>query len=190
MKVAGFVLAGGQSSRMGQNKARLPVDSRYLVEKIAETVLQVTDTVVLVGQPDLFTDLAIKCLPDMRSGFGPMAGLEAALMSAQSEPGDVLNVVVGCDMPGVRACWLEGLLKTAQDTGALCVAAKDAAGKTHPLCAVYQTACLPFIQQALDARRLRLTDLLASVNALELPIGEVIANVNTPGEWAAWQAHS
>jgi molybdopterin-guanine dinucleotide biosynthesis protein A len=185
MKAAGFVLTGGQSSRMGRDKARLLLGSRYLVEEIAETVLQVADSVILIGRPETFADLGLKCLPDLRSGVGPLAGLETALASSSDE---ALNLVVGCDMPGLQARWLEQVLETAQDSGALCVAAKDAAGKTHPLCAVYRTACLPFVQKALDAGRLRLIDLLASLDAVEMPIGDVIANVNTPTEWAAWQA--
>jgi molybdopterin-guanine dinucleotide biosynthesis protein A len=187
MKVAGFVLTGGQSSRMGQDKARLLLGSRYLIEQVAETVSQVTDSVMLVGRPEMFTDVKIRCLRDMRPGLGPLAGIEAALLSSRADFGDTLNLVVGCDMPGLRSNWLVQLLSAALETGALCVAAKDSAGKTHPLCAVYRSACLPVIQGALDSGRLRLMDLLANVGAVELPIGDVIANVNTPSEWAAWQ---
>jgi molybdopterin-guanine dinucleotide biosynthesis protein A len=185
MKAAGFVLTGGQSSRMGQDKARLLVGSRYLVEHIAQTVLQITNDVILVGRPETFADLGMKCVPDLRAGCGPLAGIETALVSSRTD----LNIVVGCDMPGLQAHWLALLLDTARDTGALCVATKDAAGKTHPLCAVYRTACLPFVQEALDARRLRLVDLLASLDAVEMPVDGVIANVNTPEQWAGWQAH-
>jgi molybdenum cofactor guanylyltransferase len=187
MKVAGFVLTGGQSSRMGQDKARLLSNSRYLVEETAETVSQVTQFVRLVGRPGMFTDLPTQGLEDRRSGLGPLAGLEAALLSSQSEFGDALNIVVGCDMPGLRAAWLRQLLSTAQDTDALCAAARDARGKVHPLCAVYRTACLPVVQNALDSGRLRLMDLLGRLRAVEVPIGDLIANINTPAEWAAWQ---
>ena len=187
MKVAGFVLTGGQSSRMGEDKARLLLNSRYLVEEVVETVLRVTNSVSLVGRPGMFTDVQIRRLPDQRSGLGPLAGLEAALLTSHVEFGEAWNVVVGCDMPGLRASWLTQLLSTARETGALCVAAKDAAGKIHPLCAVYRTSCLPMVQEALDSGRLRLIDLLGRLRAVEAPIGDVIANVNTPGEWAAWQ---
>jgi molybdopterin-guanine dinucleotide biosynthesis protein A len=183
MQAAGFVLTGGQSSRMGQNKARLLLNSRYLVERIAEVVAQVAGNATLIGRPELFADLSVKCLPDVRPGFGPLAGLETALLSSSAH----WNIVAGCDMPGLQARWFEQLLAAAQNTGALCVAAQDVAGRTHPLCAVYRTACLPFVQKALDADRLRLVDLLVSLDAVEMPIDDVIANVNTPGEWAKWQ---
>lgn len=187
MKVAGFVLTGGQSSRMGRDKARLLHGSRYVVQDLMETVSRVTDFVSLVGRPEMFTDMTVRCLPDLRSGLGPMAGLETALLCSRAEFGEALNLVVGCDMPGLRLSWLQQLLAVAEETGAPCVAAKDSTGKIHPLCAVYRIACLPVIQQALDAGQLRLMDLLARLNTVELPIEDVIANVNTPGEWVAWQ---
>ncbi len=150
-------------------------------------MLQVTDSVSLVGRPGMFTDVQIRRLPDQRSGLGPLAGLEAALLSSQAKFGEAWNVAAGCDMPGLQASWLTQVLSTAQETGAFCAAAKDAAGKVHPLCAVYRTACLPVVQDALDSGRLRLMDLLGRLQALEVPIEDVITNVNTPGEWAAWQ---
>jgi molybdopterin-guanine dinucleotide biosynthesis protein A len=91
-------------------------------------------------------------------------------------------------MPGLQAHWLEQLLAIAHTTGALCVAAQDANGKTHPLCAVYRTACLPYVQEALDGGRLRLADLLITLNAVETSVDAVIPNVNTPEQWAHWLA--
>jgi molybdopterin-guanine dinucleotide biosynthesis protein A len=66
--------------------------------------------------------------------------------------------------------------------------ARDADGRTHPLCAVYQGDCLPFVTAALDAGRLRLMDLLQELKAVEVPIDAVLHNLNTPEEWIAWQA--
>ncbi|HMF75254.1 MAG TPA: molybdenum cofactor guanylyltransferase [Bryobacteraceae bacterium] len=184
MKTKGFVLVGGQSSRMGQDKARLLFKSRFLVQDVLSKVIQITEDVALVGRPEAYVDLDVKCLADLRPGLGPLSGLETALASSRRSFHEGLNLVVGCDMPDLQPRWLEQLLVTAQSTGALCVAAKDAAGKTHPLCAVYRTACLASIQEGLDTRRLRLLELLAAVQAVEMPVDGVIVNVNTPEQWA------
>jgi molybdopterin-guanine dinucleotide biosynthesis protein A len=184
MLTAGFVLVGGQSSRMGRDKARLPVDSRLLVELVAGTVAEAAGTVMLVGNPAAFADLPFECLPDLRPGCGPVAGLEAALASGQAE----FNVVVACDMPGIRAADLTRLLAVCEESHALCAFVKDASGRKHPLCAVYRSACLPFVRVALDAGRWRLLDLVEELKAVEVPIDSVLSNVNTPEDWAAWQA--
>ncbi len=187
MKTAGFVLVGGRSSRMGRDKARLLVGERFLVQRVAATVGSVTDHVTLVGPLESYSTLGFPCIADLRPGLGPLAGLEAAL-AGNTGASDTLNLVVGCDMPDLQAPWLEQLLALMQSSNTLCVVAKDSSGKTHPLCAVYRSACLPFIRQALDSGRLRMLDLLATLQAVEAPVDGVINNVNTPQEWAAWQS--
>ena len=184
MSGAGFVLVGGRSSRMGEPKARLRVASRFLVEIVARTVADAAGGVTLVGNPAFFADLPFECLPDLRSGFGPLAGLEAVLASERAE----FNLVVGCDMPDIRSTDLARLLSVAEQTGALCTLAIDGGGRPHPLCAVYRRDSLPFVRAALDAGRLRLLDVVKELQAVEVRIDSVLSNLNTPEQWAAWQA--
>jgi molybdopterin-guanine dinucleotide biosynthesis protein A len=184
MQAAGFVLVGGESSRMGQNKARLRIGSELLVEKVAASVAEASDRVALVGKPECYADLGYECLADLRPGLGPMAGLETALASGRAE----LNLIVACDMPGLRTEWLKELLATAQRTGARCVVARDAGGTRHPLCAIYRSGCLPLVREALDAGRLRLLDLARTLNASEVQVDAVIGNLNTPEQLANWRA--
>jgi molybdenum cofactor guanylyltransferase len=120
----------------------------------------------------------------LRPGQGPLAGLEAALASGHGE----LNLIVGCDTPDIPSADLSRLLAVAGQTGALCTVAKDACGRTHPLCAVYRSSALPFVRAALDAGRLRLLDLVEELKAVEVRIDSVLSNLNTPEQWAAWQA--
>jgi molybdopterin-guanine dinucleotide biosynthesis protein A len=184
MRVAGFVLVGGRSARMGQDKARLRVASHFLVEVVARAVQEAAGTVTLVGSPEAFADLPFERLADLRFCLGPLAGLEAALASGRSE----LSLVVGCDMPDIQPSDLTRLLAVASETGALCVLAADASGRKHPLCAVYQRDALRFVRAALDAGRLRLLDLVEELKAVEVRIDSVLSNLNTPEQWAAWRA--
>ena len=132
---------------MGQDKALLSWDSQYLVEKIAATVAAATGTVTLVGRPERYGHLNIPCIPDSRDGQGPLAGIEAALQSGQAE----WNLIVSCDMPDISSAVLSFLLEKARETSASCVAAEDATGQIHPLCAVYHRRCLPIIRRSLES---------------------------------------
>ena len=184
MRATGFVLVGGRSSRMGRDKARLPVRSHLLVEDVAAKVAKIAGNVTLVGDPLKYADLPFECIPDLHPGFGPLSGIEAALAAAKAE----WNLITACDLPGLGAQWLGRLLAAAQRSPRLCVAAEDADGIVHPLCAVYRTACLPFVEGALSARRLRLLDLLDSLDALIVKIPATLHNVNTPEDWRHWRA--
>ncbi len=187
MKAAGFVLVGGNSSRMGRDKALLPLSSRLLIQDIMAKVAAATGSVALIGRPERYNHLGIECLPDLHSSVGPLAGIEAALESGRGE----LNLIVACDMPSLEADWLCRLLWKARETDALCVTIRDASGIVHPLCAVYRSGCLPVIRRALDADRLKLLEAIEELGACTLQIGSTLWNINSPQEWAAWKhAHN
>ena len=183
MRTAGFVLVGGKSARMGQDKALLPWHSRHLVEKIAATVAAVAGTVMLVGRPERYVNLTIPCLADRRPELGPLAGIEAALETNQGE----WNLIVGCDMPDVNENVLRDLLDKANGIQALCVAAQDITGQIHPLCAIYHGRCLPVIRKSLDAGRLKLMNVLQDLGAEYIPVQRRLVNINTPEDWLQWR---
>jgi len=183
MRVAGFVLVGGQSSRMGRDKARLQVGSRLLVERIAEKIAVAAGNAVLIGEPERYADLKFECLPDLHPGLGPLSGMETALASGRGD----LNLIVACDMPLLKSVWLADLIKAGADQKTDCVVARDDDGEVHPLCAVYKTSCLPAVQRAIETRNLKMTDLLDALKTKFFPIEGTILNTNSPEEWLAWQ---
>jgi molybdopterin-guanine dinucleotide biosynthesis protein A len=181
MQSAGFVLVGGRSSRMGFDKARLRMGSGLLVEEVAVKVANAATRVALVGAPERYTDLPFECLTDLRPHLGPLAGIETALAANYGE----LNLITGCDMPDLAPEWLDEIVFSAGRTNALCVVTRDAAGKIHPLCAVYRRECLPCVRKALDRGQLKLLDLLKELCAVEMHTAAVIGNLNTPQQLAA-----
>lgn len=184
MQAAGFVLAGGQSSRMGRDKALLCRGSRPLIEEVAAILSALTGNVALVGAPERYGALGFDCLPDLRPGSGPLAGIETALASGRGE----YNVILACDMPGISTAWLGRLLVKSKETGALCVVARDATGNIHPLCAVYRTGCLPVVRSMLDTGRLKLLSLLEELNAITIEIDGTLWNLNTLDDWERWMS--
>ena len=184
MQAAGYVLVGGNSSRMGTDKAFLPGQFRYVTDDVAESVRSAAGKVTLIGNPLRYHPFQYACLPDLRPGLGPLSGLEAALVSSSSE----LNLVLACDMPGVGVSHLRLLIERARASKSHCMVTKDVMGKVHPLCAVYKKECLSVIQCRLDEKRLSLIGLLAEVSTEYLQIPTVIENLNTPDDWSRWRS--
>jgi molybdopterin-guanine dinucleotide biosynthesis protein A len=190
MPVAGFVLVGGRSERMGRDKARLPVnieslsrETQLLVQEIAGNVKCAAGNVTLVGAAARYCDLPFECLEDLRPSLGPLAGIETALATMRSEQA----LIVACDMPGLDVSWLRQLIDEAVRRRVACLISKDSDGSLHPLCGIWSSRCLPSVRQALDEGCRRVLAVTRQLDAEFLESHCPIHNLNTPGDWAAWQ---
>jgi len=184
MNLAGFVLVGGRSSRMGRDKARLPLDSRLLVEDVAAKVRVLTCNVALIGEKQRYRDLPFESFYDLRPSQGPLAGIETALATCRGE----WSLIVACDMPNLRTEWLSALAAETRQTQGDCAVLKDANCKVHPLCGIWKATCLPAVCRALDAGRPRVMDVLGELAITYVSINATVENVNTPEEWDRWRA--
>lgn len=176
---------------MGQDKALLPWDletragqgtgAGTLAGHLAAMISQAAGSVTLVGEPARYQHLGFTAWPDLRPGEGPLAGIEAALAGTRAQ----WNLTLACDLPGVNLELLAQLFEHAERGGAECTVARDAAGRVHPLCAVYDAGCLATVQAALDRGERRLLRVLEELRVSYLDVADTIANVNTPEEWRA-----
>jgi molybdenum cofactor guanylyltransferase len=178
---AGFVLVGGRSSRMGQDKACLPFQGRTLVEHVANAVAEAAGSVTLVGAPERYQSLSLPRLADTQTGVGPLGGIHTALSASRA----AWNLVVACDMPGISGSFLQSLMAAAESSAADCFVPAGPSGLLEPLCAVYHLRCLPAIGAALDRDVRKVTDGLAGLRVAtwSVPESHWFRNVNTPEEW-------
>jgi molybdenum cofactor guanylyltransferase len=184
MQASGFVLAGGGSTRMGRNKALLPFRGITLVEHIAGMVREAAGSVTLVGDPAQLGQLGLPVIPDILPGCGPASGIYTALTTTSTD----WNLIAGCDMPGITADILLGLLRRAAVTPANSVAAAGSDGGPEPLCAVYHRRCQTAVGRAIREKRFKMKDLLAELGFELMPVDPAaVANVNTPSEWAEFE---
>jgi len=177
---AGFVLTGGRSSRMGRDKALLPIDGSVLVERTAEVVRAAAGSVTLIGAPGRYAHLGLPVLPDLVPDGGPLCGLHTALKITRAD----WNLVVACDMPGLTVAFLGDLLAAAQQLGGACLAPQTDSG-LHPLCAVYHRRSADAVEFAIQHKSFKMHDLLKSLGAVSWPVADasLLENVNTPLEW-------
>ncbi len=185
-QVSGAVLAGGQSRRMGRDKAALLIEGEPLLGRVVRLLRVITEDVAVIGPPEraaLVPDVPI--LPDRWPGQGPLGGIATALQGLSGE----VVLVVGCDMPFLNLALLRYLIALAPGYDAVVVRAD---GATHPLHAVYQRRCLPTLEAQLVAGELQVQRFLSrlvvhTVEAAELdrfdPQHLSTFNANTPQEW-------
>ena len=177
---AGFVLVGGRSSRMGRDKALLPLNGSTLVEQVASRVLLAAGAVTLVGPPGQYRSLGYPIVADRVSGCGPLGGVFTALGVSQAD----WNLIVACDMPDLTAGFLGDLLQAAEAAGADCLVPQTASG-LDPLCAVYHRRCLTSASSCITRKVFKMHDFVSSLRFAAWPVSDpsVLVNANTPDEW-------
>src|SRR5579859_2029055 len=102
---AAWVLAGGQSSRMGSDKALLNLEGVPLILRATSAAATVCNSVSLVGDPAKYSNLGFPVVADEFEGCGPLAGIEAALRATSAD----WNLILACDMPRLETDILESL---------------------------------------------------------------------------------
>jgi molybdenum cofactor guanylyltransferase len=185
----GLVLAGGESSRLGRDKARLEgaVLTLGAVERLAAVCAEVA-----------VADRGRELVPGRRSladgaGRGPAAGI---LGGAAAYPGRPL-LVLACDLPRVPAGLLAELAMS-EAAAAIDWVVPRWEGGLEPLCALYGPAALAALASRVGEGRFALHDLAdadLAVSFLEGEAlhrfgdpGEIFFNLNTPGDLAQWRA--
>lgn len=184
MRRAGFVLVGGNSSRMGRDKALLPWNGTTLAQHVAGIVSEAAGCAALLGDPARFGGLGYPVYADRVPGRGPIGGILTALLVSPAE----WCLVAGCDMPAISLAILRLLLDEADGSAVQCVVPMGASGP-EPLCAVYHRSCLPVLEQAVARGRLKMRDVVRELST-RLVTGidpGCFVNLNTPEEFEAFR---
>jgi molybdopterin-guanine dinucleotide biosynthesis protein A len=186
------IQAGGQSSRMGEDKALKTFLGRPLIQRVIDRLTPVADEIIVTtNRPEDYLFLNLRLFTDLKPGRGALGGLYTAIASA-SHP---IVAVVACDMPFASSMLIETasrLLVHAERAADVVIAKSDQG--YEPLHAVYRReTCLPAIEAAIEVDQWKVIAWFPQVNVRVLSQEEIkradprelaFWNVNTPEEFA------
>jgi len=188
--VGAIVLCGGQSVRMGADKATLRIGGETMLERMVRIVSEVLDPVVVAARggqevPDLAGGVLLA--RDAFEHAGPLAGIAAGLDALQGRCDAVF--VVACDHPLLKPAFIRRLIEQL-GTASAAVPEKD--GRRYPLTAVYRAEVRSVIDDLLTAGHRRMGMLLQACDARIIPADrfadidpdlDSLRNVNDPEEF-------
>ncbi len=181
VKVAGALLAGGRSARMGRPKAGVVVDGQTMAVRALAALSGLGVPVVVVGHA-MGVDGDVRVIADARADVGPLGGVEALLASGVAEA----YVVLPVDMPRVTTALLQELV--AAFTGGAVVYRVVGADRLQPFPLVVAAAVLATVRARLDAGERRVVDLVAALDpvivALDAARAGELVDVDTPDDLA------
>jgi len=169
--VSGYVLAGGKSSRMGQDKALLELAGKPLVLRAVEKLRLVCCEVSILGNREELEAYA-PLVRDLHEGCGPLGGIEAALAHSTK----AWNLFMAVDMPFLPVGFLDVWVRSVMESDRARVALFTVDGRPQPaLCLVHQEVA-PFVNGAVMRGEFRLFPVL--MEAATQRAGEVGVKLN------------
>ncbi|MYC28432.1 MAG: molybdenum cofactor guanylyltransferase [Nitrospira sp. SB0662_bin_26] len=154
-EVSGVVLAGGKSKRMGMDKRHLSVHGKPLLDRVTSVLLELFPEVLLVlAEEDISRqDDRMRIVTDLIPDCAAVGGLYTGLYHSRYPR----VFVVACDMPFINPAVIELFLQKIDPTDI--VLAQLVTG-LQPLHGLYSKQCLPILKEMIDARDLRLQNIV------------------------------
>ncbi|GIN90785.1 putative molybdenum cofactor guanylyltransferase [Siminovitchia terrae] len=179
-----IILAGGKSSRMGENKALMKIGGIRVIDRIAAELGPESDKMIVVANdPAVYEHMDAVILEDEPAfkGQGPLVGIYTGL----KEVGEGPCLIVACDMPFVSAglgCELVSILKR-NDRDAVVPIHE---GRMHPLLAAYDARVSDIVKETLEDEKRSVRALLDRIDVEYFTIKEEtldVWNMNTMEEY-------
>ena len=190
--IAGYVLAGGGSTRFGRDKALVEVGGKPMLERMIELLRCVTKQVKIVAAASKYAAFGTDIIADGWPGEGPLGGIITAIEDAAKNPADCeWNLIVSCDMPFLTADWLRFLRERAARSNAQ-VLLPHSTGGPEPLCACYRTDAGRALRSVFETGVRKVTEGLQHVTTEVLDeadwkrfdsAGRLFWNMNTAAEY-------
>jgi molybdopterin-guanine dinucleotide biosynthesis protein A len=190
LEITGVLFTGGESKRMGRNKAFLEIGGKPLLERNLEVLDSICREVLIsCRESEQYSGYSYQVVADQIKGKGPMGGLYSVLPVAKYD----YVFVAACDMPFLNSEAIAYIYERIEDYKLVFPYVRD---RIHPLHAFYHKKVLKVVEKRIKEDKLRLFDIADECrhkimniseemegSMLKEMIEESFLNVNTPQEW-------
>jgi molybdenum cofactor guanylyltransferase len=184
--IEAYILAGGESRRMGADKGLMPLKAIPMVKYVIEVLEASQYKVKLISGNEAYQKFGLPVYKDVIPGKGPMGGLLTALQHAEKE----YVLLIGCDMPFISKGILERLIENSK---AESITVAETNGKINPLLAIYPRNLLKQIQENIKQGNLKMQDFILENHHQIVPMDSIggidpihLTNINTKEELLLW----
>jgi len=186
----GAILAGGRASRYGGTaKGLLECGGVRIIDRLIAEMKSsgVAEIIIIANDPQPYRSCGREIVPDLRTGIGPLGGIEAGLAHYAARCDAVL--FLPCDLPAITANEISLLMNAFDAEGAPIVVAEDEGFFWHSLCTVVHTGLLDRICKAIDNGKRSVHRVWREFGAVAVHFDDPAPffNVNTPDDMRRWQ---
>lgn len=182
-RLSAGILAGGKSTRMGQNKALLQLNDSRFIDRISKELSGFSEVLLSAAEKGVYEGLGLQVVYDEHREIGPMEGIFQILKNASTE----YVFICAADMPFLKKELVFYMAEhISSDFDCYCLVDED---HVHPLCAIYSKKVLPVIQELIEKGQYRLLNILNRVRTKYISLEytcfdkKVVRNINTRDEY-------
>ena len=180
-QVNGFVLAGGKSSRMGEDKSTLELKGKMMISYSIEALQSVCQSVSIISNSDRYAHFIYPVYRDDVQEKGPLAGILTGLRLSDTD----FNLFVSCDVPAIQPSLLSYLIEQSEGYDAVVPYFGE---KGHPLVALYSKNCIAAFENCIAKDQLKMMDAIEKVKINKLQLDglfdeRTLSNINTMKEF-------
>jgi len=186
VETAGFVTAGGLSSRMAKDKAWLDLGGQPMIERVIAALKPVSANVSIIANDPDYSRLGLPVFEDKVKGTGPLEAIRTALTNTDFSQ----ILLVGCDLPFVTPELFRYLLRVQDNNQVVVPVGPDE--KLESLCAIYCKEVLPRVEELIESGKRKVRNLFAMATTRFVGFNELqhlsgsdlfFDNVNTPSDY-------
>ncbi|MDH7444166.1 molybdenum cofactor guanylyltransferase [Aquimarina sp. 2201CG14-23] len=175
--ITGIILAGGKSSRMGQDKGLKLHKGIPFIQHIIKALEVVTSKILIITGNKEYTQFGYPCIQDIIPNQGPIGGIYTGLKHTQTEK----NLVLSCDVPFITVPVLKNLI--ANDESDYNVITYE----DIPLITLYNKSVAINFLESIEKKRLSLRKTLSTLKVKSIPVDQKIVpfvhNINTQQQY-------
>ncbi len=182
MNYTGIILAGGKSSRMGEDKGLLLLNGVPMVQHLIHLFEELKIPTIIIANNSEYKQFNLPIFNDIVEEKGPAGGILTGLTHSPTEK----NIIVSCDSPFVTKELILFLIKSHQENQ---VTIPFYQNRIHPLIGIYEKSARRIIQSCIERKQLKIRFILEELNTRQIEIPEHIAqngksltNINTKEE--------
>lgn len=183
MHATGIILAGGKSSRMGEDKGLVLLNGKPMIQYVIEALKEVVSEISIISNNESYHKFGVPVYSDIIKEKGPVGGIYTGLYHSTTE----LNFCISCDVPMISSDFIFWLLNRSGNAFVTLPMYKD---KVHQMIGVYSKQVLSNFQESVEKEHLKLSQVNNDMGCEIIDIEKeyanfdelIFSNINTKNE--------
>ena len=183
MQATGIILAGGKSSRMGEDKGLVLLNGKPMIQYVIEALKEVVSNIIIISNNASYNKFGVPVYSDIIKNKGPVWGIYTGLYHSTTE----LNFCISCDVPMISSDFIFWLLNKSGNASITLPMYKD---KIQQMIGVYSKQVLSNFKESTEKEHLKLSqvnkDMACEIIDIEKEYANfdelIFSNINTKNE--------